>query len=106
MLLKDRFDKKVVKTDGCWNWTGRTVKGYGTLRMGLKYVGAHRVSYELHKGEIPPGMCVLHSCDNPGCVNPAHLWAGTKNDNNVDKGKKGRSRNRWTGKLKIANGSE
>ncbi len=51
---------------------------------------AHRMAYELYVGPIPDGMCVLHRCDNPGCVNPEHLWLGTQLENVIDRDKKNR----------------
>jgi hypothetical protein len=92
--LVDRFWKKVQKTNGCWIWTGgKQDRGYGVIGSGGKggrQLLAHRYSYQLHHGEIPDGLVVMHSCDNPSCVNPAHLSAGTWKDNTVDALKKGR----------------
>lgn len=76
--------------DGCHYWTSRDRKGYGSLSIKHKDVYAHRLSYTVHKGEIPNGMHVLHTCDNPLCVNPDHLFLGTNNDNIADKVRKGR----------------
>jgi hypothetical protein len=95
--VEERFWRYVEKRDeGCWPWVGggRNDKGYGTLGgggKGGKTVLAHRLSYEIHKGPIPPGLVVMHSCDNPGCVNPAHLKVGTTAENikeAYDKGRK------------------
>ncbi len=95
--LADRFWSKVKKTDGCWLWTGGTDSaGYGMMVLTNKSIGlrkaikATRVSWQLHVGGIPEGICVCHSCDVPACVNPAHLWLGTHTENMRDMMAKGR----------------
>lgn len=91
---KCRFLSYVTKTKTCWLWTGAKIRrGYGRLCFkGCKTCAAHRVAHILFIGEIPAGMLVCHSCDNPSCVNPEHLWIGTHRDNFNDMIKKGRHR--------------
>lgn len=91
-LFKQRFWAKVDKTKSCWNWRGSTCGGYGTVRMNMRRVLAHRAAWKLTFGDIPNGMQVLHHCDHPSCVNPAHLFLGTQTDNLRDMSKKGRGR--------------
>ncbi|MDO7847580.1 HNH endonuclease [Hymenobacter sp. M29] len=90
---EQRFWGMVRKKEGCWEWTGyKNPKGYGYLMVKAgKPTGAHRFSYELHKGPIPKGLFVCHTCDNPVCSNPDHLFLGTVKDNTQDMVKKGRS---------------
>ena len=97
--LKERFLSKVDKRDsGCWLWTGAVgTAGYGHFAIDSHAVKAHRVAYELFVGEIElldgvdsRGTCVMHTCDNPKCVNPEHLVLGTHSDNMADKMMKGR----------------
>jgi hypothetical protein len=79
--------------NGCWIWEGIfSHNGYGRFRLtGGKRIPASRFSYELFRGEIPEKLLVLHTCDNPPCVNPEHLWVGTIKENMQDMAKKGRS---------------
>lgn len=95
--LENRFWRQVDKKSDneCWIWSGtKNKKGYGCI---IKDDGsrkrhlAHRASYIINKGEIPDGLYVLHSCDNPSCVNPNHLRVGTQSENikeAFDKGRK------------------
>jgi hypothetical protein len=86
----------VQKHEGCWGWTGgNNGLGYGTIQEGGKgsrHLYAHRVAYELHYGQIPEGMVVMHTCDTPACVNPEHLMLGTHKLNTADMDAKGRRR--------------
>ncbi len=81
-----RFLAKVNKViDGCWEWTAYKDRwGYGSVSLRNKTCKAHRVSYQHHIGEIQEELLVLHKCDNPKCVNPAHLFTGTHQDNMDD----------------------
>ena len=94
-LRSERFTDKIDRqSGGCWLWKGKIGKnGYGYLAVGhLKSVYAHRVSYEMYRGEIPDGLLVCHTCDVRHCVNPDHLFLGTDLDNNRDMRRKGRGR--------------
>lgn len=98
---KARFLKKVRKSDGegCWTWTGARTRSrveassvlpYGQFWCEGKTQSAHRISYKMFRGKIPPGMHVMHGCDNPLCVNPDHLELGYPDENMADKIAKGR----------------
>lgn len=90
-----RFWTKVnIKNiEDCWEWNAFKTKkfGYGAFRLNGRMHNAHRISWLLSRGEIPAGICVLHKCDNPPCVNPAHLFLGTQADNVKDCKAKGRT---------------
>lgn len=100
--VEQRFWRNVgmQPRDACWPWRGNTTKGpagYGSFSVNGRVEYTHRYSYELHKGPIPPGLQVMHACDNPACVNPAHLSLGTAADNARDCMHKGRNkRGRYT----------
>lgn len=87
-----QLTKYTVNSNGCWIWTGSFFKdGYGQMKRNGKNLKAHRVFFEAHKGPIPEGLCVLHKCDTPACVNPEHLWAGTNLQNIQDRDRKNRT---------------
>jgi len=91
--VEDRFFDKVYKTRTCWEWTGsKNPEGYGNFLIGNRIQSSHRSSYQLFNGNIGNGQCVLHKCDNPSCVNPKHLFLGTKQDNANDAIAKGRTK--------------
>jgi len=86
-----RFMQYVVKDEktGCWNWIARRyVNGYGQFWLG-KIMKASRASHMIFKGPIPAGLMVLHTCHNAGCVNPEHLYAGTHEQNMIDRDEAG-----------------
>lgn len=88
-----RFESNFVKRKGnkCWEWKAfKDRHGRGKFKVGHEQY-ASRVSYRLYVGELPPKLLVCHTCDNPGCVNPKHLFLGTHKDNVQDMLKKGRA---------------
>ena len=91
---QERFWKKVVKTEGCWEWIGAvTSTGYGVFQKGRRgemLHKAHRFSYEFHFGAIPENRLVLHTCDNKRCVCPSHLEIGDHSKNIKDAWDRGR----------------
>ena len=102
LSLAERFWAKVDKGAGCWTWKGyQTKDGYGQLGVGDNIAYAHRVAWELTHGPIPVGLVICHHCDNPSCVNPAHLFLGTYTDNLRDCMAKGRFRNAGTMRLQL-----
>lgn len=91
--IKAHLEKsiKIVQRSPCWEWQkSRDKHGYGYVGQDAKTKKAHRVSYETFIGLIPEGMCVLHRCDNPPCINPEHLFLGTLKQNALDRDAKHR----------------
>lgn len=86
-----RLVKKNADVQGCWEWQGsKSVQGYGVFKRNGKRTPAHRFSLEVHLGRPVVGWAI-HSCDNPPCVNPAHLREGTPKDNSRDRTVRGRT---------------
>lgn len=90
--LRARLLTDVLITDpGCWTWTkADNGKGYGRIKVLGKLWLTHRLSYRLFVGPIPAGVMILHQCDNPPCLNPSHLFPGSRSDNMKDAARKGR----------------
>lgn len=93
---EERLWRHVEKSDGCWVWTGSLANwGYGQIKVDGRPERTHRLSWTIHFGPIPDGLDVLHTCDNPPCVRPDHLFLGTDGDNAQDMASKGRQRYAW-----------
>jgi hypothetical protein len=89
--LLRRFYAKFLIADGCWEWAASlNDAGYGQMSVNGVPDRAHRISWHIHRGEIPDGLFVLHKCDNRRCVKPDHLFLGTHADNMRDMSRKGR----------------
>lgn len=99
MPIKDRLLMHIIVSpiSNCWEWQGSKRNGYGRVIVGSRKDGtrkttsAHRLSYQIYKGEIPDGYFVCHKCDNPCCINPNHLFLGTRQDNVNDRENKHRN---------------
>lgn len=91
--LRQNFESKVIRLEGCWDWKGVFDKdGYGFIHSGHnKQMRAHRAAYLLFKGIDPCNLLVCHKCDNPKCTNPDHLFLGNHKDNDTDSREKGRA---------------
>lgn len=82
--IRERLLRDVVfaPKPRCWVWIGTAIQaGYGSLRINKKHHLAHRLSYQIHKGKIPAGLCIDHLCRNRRCINPEHLEAVTQREN-------------------------
>lgn len=98
-MINKLKSRTILSDSGCWEWQGATKNfGYGYITIGSRKDGSrktittHRAMYIATHGEIPNGLWVLHHCDNPKCINPEHLYAGTREDNTRDRESRGRNK--------------
>ena len=106
-----KFWARAIVVPGCWDWAGNQDRyGYAVVTTSRAnrtvLMKAHRLSWEIHNGPVQKGVFVLHHCDNPLCVNPAHLFLGNHTDNMRDAARKGRIRNRHNGQTHCINGHD
>ena len=100
-IIKKRFENYIIKKDGCWEWKIAKVQGYGVFKFNRKMYKAHRISWELHFGEIPKDKFVLHKCNNKECSNPDHLYLGSYIENRIDLANSGTSKQKLLNKDQI-----
>jgi hypothetical protein len=107
LRVRARFDARWMPepTTGCWLWFGTPGNwGYGSMSINSRSTQTHRIAWRLYVETIPKGLRVLHTCDTPACVNPAHLYLGTHQDNMDDMRRKGRGSNQNTKKTHCMRG--
>lgn len=100
-LLEQIMTNFIVAKNGCWLWQGNVFSnGCPRMKGHVKgcslHVRGHIASYQVHKGDVPKGLYVYHSCDVKACINPTHLWLGTNKDNQLDASRKGVFARYWT----------